>query len=288
MNEFAWPLLGSVAALILSFTLVLATGLEWIDLVVVLGLLILFWVLTRMSKREMGLRWGSRSGYRLSLIYPVSVSLVLGVAAALVGRVMIDQSPSKTVTNFVLMFANTWLGALITEEGFFRGWLWGSLRRARVSERGTVLWTSVVFCLWHIPAATVAPSFELPAGVVPVYLGNVLVLGLTWGVLRAAFGSIVLVSFCHAVWNALVYTFFGYGIETGALGIADWRMIDPERGVLGLVVNLVVLVLFWRWWRRRLVVSRAQHNNRSDDWSGSRPSGRPGGRPSGSAPPSSS
>ena len=84
----------------------------------------------------------------------------------------------------------------------------------------------------------------------PPYLASVLVLGAIWGQVRAVSGSIVGAGFCHAVWNALAYVFFGHGQKAGDLGIEPFEMFGPERGLLGLGLNLLALGLFWCWWRR--------------------------------------
>jgi hypothetical protein len=54
-------------------------------------------------------------------------------------------------------------------------------------------------------------------------------------------------SFCHALWNASVYTFFGAGEKVGQLGISDSSIWDPERGYAGLVLAVLVAVLLWSW-----------------------------------------
>ena len=43
---------------------------------------------------------------------------------------------------------------LLTEEGFFRGWLWASLKRAGLNELQVLIWTSIAFSLWHISAVS--------------------------------------------------------------------------------------------------------------------------------------
>jgi membrane protease YdiL (CAAX protease family) len=70
-----------------------------------------------------------------------------------------------------------------------------------------------------------------------------------WGLLRLRSGSIVVPSFCHALWNASAYTFFGTGEKQGQLGIADPSVWDPERGYAGLVLAVLVAALMW-WWVR--------------------------------------
>jgi hypothetical protein len=48
------------------------------------------------------------------------------------------------------------------------------------------------------------------------------------------------------VWNALVYTLFGFGEKPGELGIVQAWLFGPELGVLGLVGNGLFSVILWR------------------------------------------
>lgn len=251
MKQLAWPIAASLAVVLLPPILILATGRSWFDLLVLFGVFVLAWALTRLSRREMGLRIGSRRAYLLALGYPLAVTALLAFVAMIFGQVSIEGSAPGIALGVLTMFAGTAVGVLLTEEGFFRGWLWGSLEKGSVGTTGILLWTSVAFFLWHVPTATIEPEYRPPAGVVPVYLANVIVLGLTWGLVRLLSGSIIVASFCHAAWNALVYEFFKYGGKTGSLGIDDFHIFDPERGWVGLGLNLIILVSLWRWWKRR-------------------------------------
>ena len=73
---------------------------------------------------------------------------------------------------------------LITEEGFFRGWLWASLERAGCSRWHVPIYTSLAFTAWHVSAITLDTGFDLPAAEIPIYLVNATLLGLIWGILR--------------------------------------------------------------------------------------------------------
>jgi membrane protease YdiL (CAAX protease family) len=169
-------------------------------------------------------------------------------AAAATGDVAVDpELAAKAPRLLVLMFVNTVIGALITEDGYFRGWLWGSLRRSGFAPTATLVWTGAAFALWHLPVAIIEEDFALPASVIPVYLTNVFLLGMAWGLLRQASGSVIVAAFCHGVWNALAYTLFGYGTESGALGVSRYTVFGPERGFLGLLLNAAAVVVLWRW-----------------------------------------
>ena len=140
---------------------------------------------------------------------------------------------------------------LLTEELFFRGWLFGALQRAGLSELNVMIWTGVAFSLWHIPAVTMDTQDALPLAQIPVLLVNGVVIGAIWAMLRSISGSILVTSVCHALWNASVYVLFGFGTTVGALGVKQTAVYGPESGVLGLALNLLLAGLLWQWWRRR-------------------------------------
>ena len=139
------------------------------------------------------------------------------------------------------MLAGSTVGALVvmlTEEGFFRGWLWASLKRAGRSDTYVLVWTSLAFTAWHISAISLDTGFDIPAREIPIYLVNATLLGLIWGYLRQLSGSVVVAAVCHAVWNAFAYALYGFGEKTGALGIEQTHIFGPEVGLLGIVFNL--------------------------------------------------
>ncbi len=247
-----WPIAGSVAVLVLPPLLAILTGFTWAYTLAVLGLLLLFWALTRLSRRQLGLRWGDRRSYIAALVYPIAVMGFL----MLIGFVFGASEPGMARWNWLALelgtlFAATAVGALLTEEGFFRGWLWGVLKREGYRTTIVLVWTSAVFMFWHLPVAVMEPEFALPAAIVPLYLANILFIGLNWGMMRLASGSILVPSLSHGLWNALAYVFFGYGTRSGELGISSYAVIDPERGWLGLLLNIAAFTLLWRWWGRR-------------------------------------
>ena len=137
------------------------------------------------------------------------------------------------------MTISTALVAIITEEGFFRGWLWGSLRRRRVSESHVLIYTSIAFSVWHISAVTLATDYRPASSQLPVFFINAAMIGIVWGMLRWMSGSIIVTSCSHGLWNGIAYVFFGFGTKTGALGVRNTALFGPEIGVLGLVSNAV-------------------------------------------------
>jgi membrane protease YdiL (CAAX protease family) len=120
-----------------------AVGLSGINVLPLVPLLLLFWYLQHLSRVEIGLIWGRWRDYGLAVLYPALVLALIGLAAWFSGAVTLSKIDwSKTLINLVAMALVTLVGALVTEEGIFRGWLWASLQRARVTEGWVLVWTS--------------------------------------------------------------------------------------------------------------------------------------------------
>ena len=177
--------------------------------------------------------------------------LVLGLVAVIaLMRGAIDTSTAdwnKAFLNMALMSSTGIIMALITEEGFFRGWLWAALKRAGQTDLQVLIWTSLAFTLWHISAISLDTGFDVPAAEIPVYLINATLIGAVFGMLRMASGSVIVPSVCHAVWNGIDYPLYGFGEKIGALGIEQTHIYGPEVGVLGLGLNLVFAAAVWFW-----------------------------------------
>jgi membrane protease YdiL (CAAX protease family) len=208
------------------------------------------WIAVRLNRREVGFRIGRLSDYAVAVAYPIVVIGTLAGIAWLAGDVA-GQLGGSTWSGIGVMFAATFPGVLISEEGFFRGTLWGLGRRAGWSSRQIVGWTSITFAAWHIAVPLIEEPFRLPPGQLGVYLVNATLLGLAWGLIRLGSGSMLVACMAHAVWNALVYTLFGYGPKSADLGVSRIGTFDPERGVLGLVANALVVAALLLWLRSR-------------------------------------
>ena len=57
--------------------------------------------------------------------------------------------------------------------------------------------------------------------------------------LRWMSGSIIVASCSHGLWNGIGYVLFGFGSNTGALGIRNTATFGPEVGVLGVFSNAI-------------------------------------------------
>jgi membrane protease YdiL (CAAX protease family) len=243
------PLLGVLAAIAVTTTMD-ACGLSAVSALPLLPLLILFAYLERLSRRSLGFIWGRPGHHALAASYPLAV---LGVAA-LVALVAGAADPAaadwrKAGMNLALVAVSTFVAAILTEEGFFRGWLFASLARAGRSESAILLLSSLAFSLWHLSAVSLDTGFDLPAAQIPVYLANAALLGGVWGLLRAISGSVVVASVSHGLWNGGAYVLFGFGTRPGALGIEETAVYGPEVGLLGLALNGLFAAALWRWWK---------------------------------------
>ncbi len=248
-----------IAAAVLAPVLELATGSPLPYLFVLTVLAGLAWGIWRLRRGEFGWRWGGRD-HLVALTYPVLAMAPLVILALIFGRVAIDSTELPSAAGeFGLMIASTWVGVLITEDGFFRGALWGLGVRAGWTRRMVLVWTSLAFLAWHVAVPLIEEGFKLPAAQIPVYYANVLLLGLCWGLLRLVSGSLLVPVTAHAIWNGLAYVLFGYGTKNGLLGIEQVGIYGPERGVLGVGVNLAVLIWMLRWAGRRGVDLNRKH-----------------------------
>ncbi len=247
MNQSTRPAITGVIVAITITTAMDATGYSMLSALPLFPLLGLFWYLQKFSRQEIGLTWGDSESYGWALAYPL---IVLGLAtgiAYVAGAVDTSSADwNKIALNMAIASSVGPLMVMITEEGFFRGWLWASLKRAGKSDKQVLAWTTVAFVAWHISAISLDTGFDLPANEIPIFLVNATLLGAIWGLLRLVSGSVVVPALCHAVWNAIAYPLFGFGEKAGALGIEQTHIFGPEVGVLGIVLNLLFFTVFWR------------------------------------------
>ena len=216
------PTLVGVVAAIGITTAMDATGFAMFSALPLLGLVIILWLWERFSRAQMGLVWGRVRDYGLALIYPIAVLGTISIVTLLTGAVDTTGADwNKAGLNMAAMSTTGVLAVLLTEEGFFRGWLWASLKGTGQTDTQVLVWSSVAFSLWHLSPVSLDTGFDLPLAQIPVYMVNATVIGAIWGMLRLASGSVIVPSVCHAVWNGLDYPLFGFGTKVGALGITQ-------------------------------------------------------------------
>jgi len=212
------------------------------------------WIYLRLTRIEFGWRWGQLSDYVIAVIHPMIAILSLAIFAAYKGQIDLSSlfNPATLLRDIAIMATATFVGVLISEEGFFRGALWGAAKRAKWNTFSIVLWTTFCFVAWHIAVPFVDVNYQIPIPVMPVYFVNATLISLAFALMRLGSGSILTASVAHGVWNGLSYNLFGYGAKAGELGVAEFGVYGPERGILGLVVNSIALLVLIFWARSRL------------------------------------
>lgn len=250
------PILGTAIAIAIT-TAMDATGYALLSALPLCPLMLLFWYFQGLTRAEIGFRFGSKRDHGLALLHPL---VVLGLATLVV---FIAGAQNLEETNWRHFWLNllaggvaTTLVSIVTEEGFFRGWLWASLARTGMSPGRILIWTSIAFALWHVSAITLETGFELPVQQIPIYMANVLLIGLIWGLLRQVSGSVVVAAVAHGVWNGLAYALFAFGTKVGALGVEATSIYGPEVGLVGVALNAAFAIWLWRACRHR--ISREQ------------------------------
>src|SRR5205814_7162016 len=172
VQSLTLPIIAVVCAIAVT-TAMDATGLSTFSALALLPLLFLFWWLTHLSRTEVGFKVGHAKDYGIAVLFPVAVMGAIALIACGAGAVDLTKTNwSKTAANLALVTLSTFLVAIVTEEGFFRGWLWGSLEKAEMKKVRVLIWSSIAFALWHISAVTLDPDFKPPTAQIPVYLCN--------------------------------------------------------------------------------------------------------------------
>lgn len=252
MAVYRLPLIAVLIAVSITTTMDF-TGYTIFSALPLLGLTIIFWLIHRVSKNDVGLKLGSLKYYGLALLYPIVVLGITTLMAYIYGDFsVVGVDWVKVIKHISIAAVIGSLMTLLTEEGFFRGWLWGSFHNLGMGSTNILFVTSGLFTLWHISAVTSGTEYGLPLYQVPIYLINATLLGLIWGLLRLMSGSVVVASVCHAVWNGLAYELFGFGEKVGVLGIQKTILFGPEVGFLGIVLN--GLFFIWLWNKKKNMV----------------------------------
>ena len=236
-----------VAAAICCTTLLDATGYAVLSALPLIPLLVLFAWLDRLSLSEIGVRFGGGEYYGFAIAHPLFVLGAIAAVAQSFGALDLSAfDPGRALMNIALLVAATFVMAVLTEEGFFRGWMWAALGKQGATPSTALLATTAAFVLWHVSFVFLSGEFAFGTAQIPLFFVNATLLGLIWGLLRMGSGSILVSSIGHGVWNGLVYVLFGVGSNIGALGIRDVALYGPEVGLLGVILNaLSAGVLFW-------------------------------------------
>src|SRR5690349_12588988 len=154
--------------------------------------------LERVPAKKLGFSVGASSYYSLAIGHPLLVMGILAALAQASGALDLGGfDGSKSAKNMAILAGATFVMAIVTEEGFFRGWLWAALSRSGTAPLATLLLTSVAFLAWHLSFAFLSADFHFLPAQIPIFLVNVFLLGLIWGLLRLGSGSILVSSAGH-------------------------------------------------------------------------------------------
>jgi membrane protease YdiL (CAAX protease family) len=135
----------------------------------------------------------------------------------------------------------TFIGALISEEVGFRGYLINRL--SKLGDLKALIFSSFLFGIWHIPISAILLKTGILRNI--TYVFNIFLLGILFGYFFLESKSLIPSSLFHGIWNSLSYTLFGFG-NIKAVFLGDSRIIfDPEEGLVGTIVlvafSLIVL-----------------------------------------------
>lgn len=232
----------SITAIAITSTLD-AIGYGMFSAMILIPLIPLFAVMGKFSRADLGFKLCPKGACFTAIAAPLVLLGLLTAAVILLGV----TSPTREEWGLaiIVIIYNSVAGVLlvaVTEEGFFRGILWASLQRAGQNER-QVLWTSTfVFVVWHLSAVLLAEDYAPALFQVPIYLVNATLLGLIWGLMRRQSGSIWPPAIYHSIWNAVVYQLYGFGKDSGDLGVEPTWIYGPEIGFVGILLSGAVLL----------------------------------------------
>ncbi len=249
-KAYKYGLIGYVLVMICSTLFPIIFNNEQLQALVIFPLILILVYWTKMNGKELGLEFGNLRDYVWAILYPLSICLVIIVIALLTGNMGEFKYSNETSGKIVYLFLYTLILAFATEEGFFRGWLFGILERDKINPKLVLLLTAVAFASWHLPLFFLNPSFTW--SMLPIYITGGIIGGVTFGLLRYISGSVIVSSFSHALWNTIVYILFGFGSTIGILGIKMTSIFSPESGLLGLAFGLVFMAILWFWTSKKI------------------------------------
>lgn len=250
MKSFVVILAALAAALGLP-ALLDATGYAAFSALAIIPVMLGFWLITRNSRRAIGFTFGRWKSWGWAFAHPLFSLGIIGIAAAAMGEIApVEFDPVATLGLIGIIFLSNAILSMLTEEGFFRGWLWAMMTDLPPVARLAL--TTLPFAALHLTFAALEHEYQLPPLQLGVYLVGALTLGAIWGMMREMSGSIIMTSFAHGLWNGLVYPLFGIGTRQGDLGISNIELLGPERGLLGLGLNIAFAIILFFAYRRHL------------------------------------
>lgn len=249
-KAYKMGLFGYVLLMICSTLAPIIFNNEQLQALVIFPIILVLVYLTKMNGKELGLEFGSLRDYIWAILYPASICLVIIIIAWVTGNIIDTKYSNEMTGKIAYLFFYTFILAFATEEGFFRGWLFGILERDHINPKLILILTALAFASWHLPLFFLNPSFTW--SMLPIYITGGIIGGLTFGLLRYISGSIIVSSFSHAIWNTVVYILFGFGSSIGILGIKMTNIFSPESGLLGLIFGLAFMAILWLWTSKKI------------------------------------
>jgi uncharacterized protein len=217
MRAFAIGLALALAAWSLVANLVVGDALYVVRNLVLAGGLLLLASRRGLTRHDLGLErdpllrgamWGGAAVVLVAVV--VGLGVLVADEVGPVRRLLADQRAQIPAADAVLYaLVRIPLGTVLFEEIAFRGVLLAALMR-RYGTRSAVVWSSVVFGLWHIAPTMVALELN---GIDPASRGAVLAIagtvaltaaaGVIFSLLRLVSGSLLAPFLAHWATNAI-------------------------------------------------------------------------------------
>ena len=245
--------IGYLFVLIISSLAPIILNNEQLQAAVLFPMILILIYLTKINGKYLGLEFGSFRDYFWAILYPLGICLPIILIALMAGNISEINYPKEMTGKIAYLFFMTLILAFTTEEGFFRGWLFGILEMDQINPKLILILTSLAFALWHFPLFIIDPGFVW--SMLPLYLIGGIVSGMIFGLLRYISGSIIVSSFSHALWNTIVYILFGVGSSVGILNIKMTGFYHPESGLLGLIFGIIFMGILWFWTSKKISFS---------------------------------
>jgi len=207
---------------------------------------VLWLFVSRLGKEKMGLCLGGLQEYLIAIIYPIAILAGVIVVMFAMGE-PINSLSTDQVYLFFGMFIVFIVLNLFTTGIFFRGWLFGFMEEKKIGAKEIVIFTSFIYCIWHIPLFFFDPDYTVSANLMPVFLAGVLLDGMVWGLLRLKSDSIGPGAVGHALWDAVTFGIFGFGIHPMLIAIPQVEVFGLQRGSVSVALRLLFVAVLWYW-----------------------------------------
>ena len=157
MSNYMFPAFWALASMVVCSLLALAfNDPSWYAGGLFFLTLALWLFVSRLGREAMGLCLGGLREYAIAIAYPISILVgviaIMFVAGEQMNPILPDQIYSFVGMFFIFIVLN-----LFTTGIFFRGWLFGFMEGKKIGAKEIVIFTSFVYCIWHIPLFFIDP-----------------------------------------------------------------------------------------------------------------------------------